>query len=608
MNTQEKKYQFLHYLFAGVLFLLIGFLVNKDIKISGLYMDDLYLWSCFGETKLFAYLFPIGSQRFRFVFNVLAYLVLKTTGPNLFMIVPVNIVINAFIAWCVFFISYEISNSRWVGYYTGTAYLISHFAYYQIGQLYGLLESFSLLGALLVLYCLYQYLNSQMGKNQPYFIAANIIYFFTSFIHERYMVLLLPIIVTFFMKGFLQKRKKNEWKLIFLSLFTGLLIIGIRFLAIGSLAPAGTGGTNVSDTFTVAGSLRFAVNQVLYLMGINAGPEYLNGIAWQDVPIQKQLIVVGQIIALAGIILVFLCSVIKDREERKKHFCNSLLFLLFIMMCIGASSVTIRLEMRWVYVSFAVALCYLSYFFKVIKISKSRRRIFYLLMGMYFLCMLPTELFYRGHYPNIYFWDKQKQYNSLAEVTYGSYGTDIFDKNIIILENSFEMDDFSARTFLKPYNKNWAFPNRTITFADSIYDFGMVSNNMLILSEDLKQNRYNDVTALIKKLKCDVSYGYYEDRWMDQQAELSVVAGSEGIIHLTGMFPGVLNGGEEIQVTVNGKETLIFPVNTHEIDMKIDTSPYSHCQLEIAANFYMQDALEQRGDYPLCILVDIKAD
>lgn len=34
-----------------VAFLLIGFAfwINRDVEIKGLYMDDLYLWSCYGE-------------------------------------------------------------------------------------------------------------------------------------------------------------------------------------------------------------------------------------------------------------------------------------------------------------------------------------------------------------------------------------------------------------------------------------------------------------------------------------------------------------------------------------------------------------------------------
>lgn len=608
MITQEQKYHLLHCLFAAALFLLIGFWINRNLVITGLYMDDLYLWSLFGETKLFEYLFPVGSQRFRVVFNVLAYLVLKPMGANLFLIVPINICINTTIAWWLFYMAYKISESRWIGYYIGSLFMVSHFAYYQIGQLYGLLESFSMLGTLLILYCLYQFLNSKKANSQLYFGAANIIYFLNCFVHERYLVLIVPIILTLLMKKSLWKEhrpKQTQW---LMAAGSFVMVMVIRLMAIGSLSPAGTGGTDVADTFSISGALKFAVNQVMYLFGINAGPAYLNGIEWQEVPLQMQMLVGAGAISLLGFIGTFLVTLIKDKQERKKHLCNGMLFVVFIAMCIGASSVTIRLEMRWVYVSFAIALCLLAYFWKAVKAARQRRVVFCILSALYLICMLPVEIFYRSYYPNLYFWDKQQQYNSLADLTYGTYGDEVFSKNIVVLGNRFEMDDFSARTILKPYNKNWEYPNRTIGFAENIYEFGLVSNNMLILAEDQQNNRYLDVTSFVKKLKCDVKYGYYDDHWMDQQAELSVISGENGMIQLTGVFPGVLTGDEEIEILVNGKDLIRYPVEEYEISIEIEAVPYSRCTLEISSNFYMQDALEQRGEYPLCAIIDIKAD
>lgn len=50
-----------------------------------------------------------------------------------------------------------------------------------------------------------------------------------------------------------------------------LVVQAIRFLTIGSISPAGTGGTDVADTFHLSETIRYALSQVLYLFGINAG-------------------------------------------------------------------------------------------------------------------------------------------------------------------------------------------------------------------------------------------------------------------------------------------------------------------------------------------------
>ena len=61
--------------------------------------------------------------------------------------------------------------------------------------------------------------------------------------------------------------------------------------------------------------------------------------------------------------------------------------------------------------------------------------------------MLPVELYYRADYPKLYLWPNQLRYNSLAEETYGRYGDGIFGKTIYIIGDSYEMSDFTARTF-----------------------------------------------------------------------------------------------------------------------------------------------------------------
>ena len=60
-SRMEKKYEWKdHVIFMGIL-LAMAVWVNRGIEIKGLYMDDLYFWSCYGEQSFLQYVFPVGS-------------------------------------------------------------------------------------------------------------------------------------------------------------------------------------------------------------------------------------------------------------------------------------------------------------------------------------------------------------------------------------------------------------------------------------------------------------------------------------------------------------------------------------------------------------------
>ena len=46
-------------LLVFALLLGFGFFINRGVELKGLYMDDLYLWSCYGEQSFREFVFPI---------------------------------------------------------------------------------------------------------------------------------------------------------------------------------------------------------------------------------------------------------------------------------------------------------------------------------------------------------------------------------------------------------------------------------------------------------------------------------------------------------------------------------------------------------------------
>lgn len=598
----KRRFSVIH---LTVLLLLAGFsfFINRQIEIKGLYMDDLYLWSCFGEQSFWQYIFPLGSTRFRFIYYIASWLELWVTGTHISWLVPINILLNALTAWTVYGIGRKLSRSGIIGFFCGIMYLLSRFSYYQISQVYGLMETMALWSAIVILYFLYQYLNEKEEKNW-YFTGANLLYFAVCFIHERYMALM-PL---FFLILLFRKQKQIRMWLVPAGNF--LLIQLIRMMTIGTLAPAGTGGTDVADTFKISGAVKYAWDQVAYVFGISAGPSYLSGLSWVETPKRIRILVLAADAALAVFVLLFVIKLIKNREKWALISKNIALFLGFIALCIGSSSVTVRVEMRWVYVSLTGALLFLSYLYGMITENGEAKKALVCggLFGLYLLLMFPVETFYRSQFPNLYLWPNQLRYNSLAEETYERYGESLFGKTIYIMGNSYEMSEFTADTFFKVYDKNRRAEGTKVIHIESIRDLGQITDQMIVLREDPAHNGFQDITDYVRELKCQRLTGYYQDGWMDEKAHIRVMAGSEGTIHLQCVFPGELKGGEQCRVTIDGERQQVIEMTERVVDDQITVMPYQTVDLVFESNFFMENAQEKRGDTNLTMLVTITAD
>lgn len=587
---------------------LFAFWVNRNMEIHGLYMDDLYLWSCYGEQSFLEYVFPMGSTRFRFLYYLAAWLQLAIVGSHVEWFVPINILLNIGTAFTIYQMAKHFSRSVVVSAGVGIAFLASRMAYYQIGQVYGLMETMALWIAIGILYLLCGYLNEKDGKEKRRFYCALALYFGVCFVHERYMVLF-PL---FYLVLLCQRPHKKQFWIMPAAVFA--LVQAIRFVTIGGLSPAGTGGTDVADTFSVAEAVKYALSQVAYLFGINAGPEHLNGQNFREAPFFVVLLLLIADIMLLGMVAAFIVWLFRHRKNCRLQLWTSLLFLCFIGGCIASSSVTIRVEMRWVYVSYAAALLYLSWLYGVVTDGmvdqgKWTSTVPYLVMVMvYVVLMLPVEFYYRSKYPNLYYWPNQNRYNSLAEVTYGTYGEEIFGKTIYIVGNEFEMSDFTADTFFKVFDKKRKAENTTVEHIEDIRDIGLVEADMLVLKEDPARDRFLDITEAVREFKCRVAYGYYDDHWLDEQAKMQVMAGKSGKIQMDFYYPRELMEDQWITVLVNGEPEIYLEMTQDQERCELQLRPFQVAELEFETNFYVPEAQEQRGEKKLAVLMTMTAD
>ena len=650
MNLQEKISEgwkrWSPELLIFVLFLGFGFWINRGVELKGLYMDDLYLWSCYGNQSFTEYVFPMGSSRFRFLFYLASWLELFLIGGHVEWMVPFNIILNTGIAYSIYRMAVSFSDGRRIiSFAAGILYLSSRMAYYQIGQFYGLMESLALWAAIGVLWFLYRYVNE---KKTGAFLMANVLYFVVSFIHERYMALLPLLILAVILsigkgltsetetvepekrsepvysaesghsRGRGQSRRAKNRRAYSVRAAAGeekrgghlpgilliavtLLVFGaiqmIRLCTIGTLSPAGTGGTDVADTFRLTDAISRALSQVGFVFGRNSGPVYLCIEPFSDSPDGvKNLILAAEAVLGTGV-LAAVIGMLREQGKIICHLKNAVLFLCFIALCIGSSSVTIRIEMRWVYVAYAAALLFFAYLSRMM----GKAGILVLLYGF---LILPVETYYRGNWDNLYLWAPQSQYNSLAEKTYGTYGDEIFDKEIYIIGHEFEISDFSAETFLKVYAKGKANVPK-LRLIDSDMDLRNITDNMVILCEDPEHNAYNDVTEIVKKQRFDTPFGSYSDGWIDEHAKIVLTNGESSKLTLKCYYPGKLTGSETCKITVNGRQMsdLVFTDNT--MYYEIPAAPYQRFTVEFSCNFYVKGAKEHRGEENLAMVVKV---
>ena len=551
-KRQGNIFRLLFFLCSFFMLMLFAFYVNRHIHIKALYMDDLYLFSFFREQDFLTFSFPIGEAvRFRPVYWALSYIEMVFVGndPNRYWYF--NVVLNGLLACFLCYFSWVVSKGKKiVSLSLSLIFLSAHFAYYQIAQALGILETLALGFSLITLYFLYQELNEEKHFLRN-LIFSHIFFFLLVFTHERYIALLPLFYVPLFFRG-----RTGEAKILtggkILPLAQAFLFYAIRKFAIGSFIPKGTGGTEVTDSFKLEEAIQNAFTEVYYIFGFQKGPEHLNGISWENVAENIRKLVYASIVVLG--ITVFLClifalirifktdksigesressigkstesgtgnhsvkttannaandvandatnkSVSNFKKEQKRvkparlrtFIGNNLLFLIFIAMCIGSSSVTIRVEMRWVYVSFAASLLYFSYLLGVSRLPLGT------IFCLAFICLrLPVERYYRSYFPQIYFWEDQDRMNSLAEETIEKYGRGgVLGKQVYILENKYKMSKFYGDTFFQVFDEDFSGDGTKIHFIQDLTRLPKEANreNSLVLEEVPEERAYRDIT------------------------------------------------------------------------------------------------------------------
>ena len=554
-NTVKEgsRHAWLYTVAALVLLLLFGLFINRHLSIRALYGDDLYLWSFYGCEDFWSFTFPkVTKGNFRPFYWAMSYLEFWLIGPRVHWYARFNVLLNVAISWVIYFFSRRLSRrtrvphgmllGQAVGLLTGMLYLQSHFAAYQIAQVLGLLESLALLLALLTLWGLFDYME---GRGTRAYLRACLCFFLVIFTHERFIALAPLFYLAVFTQYQTERRLCRRFaRLRTVELLLPLVILavffGSRMVVAGDAIPVGTAGTKVQDTFSLTQALGFAFTQVAYIFGVNAGHAIFCGVYFGDSAHWVQALIVLSWLCLLLMLLLYVRRAWRRGRITPRLIGENLLFIFFIALCIGSSSITIRLETRWVYVSYTAALLYLSYMLGEIAksgavkpeagravrtraatvqrasaasvsasgeraachgVERSRTAMvlaFSLLFMAYGAVMTPVEHYDRQHYPNIFFFFDQDRVNSLADCTIDAVGAEnlLGKKQVYIYYNYYEMSDFYAEYFFKPFDPEKSGQGTEIHFInrpDELPADATVENSIVLMEHG---NRgYIDVTA-----------------------------------------------------------------------------------------------------------------
>lgn len=198
----------------------------------------------------------------------------------------------------------------------------------------------------------------------------------------------------------------------------------------------GTGGTNMMETFNFITAIKYCFSQVGYILGFQCGPQYLNGISANQVSVGINILLIMRLFLIFALFILFVRLLIVNQDFRKINIMSFIMFLSFIVVCIISSSTTIRVEMRWIYASYAMFSVLLVYMLYAVLKHYSHINTTMVLTFLFFASTLITEQYYRENYTNLYYWGEKDFSRELYKVTVGKYGQSLSDKEIIIISQN----------------------------------------------------------------------------------------------------------------------------------------------------------------------------
>lgn len=576
------------------------------------YLDDLSSVNIFLKRSAEEFIFVPRYNKIRVIAKTIVWVILKISQENWEILDEVLLMINFMNAIVVFAFIYIIQRNAEIvqrcslALVGGILYIASRFAYYNISELWGVMEGVAITFALGILLLLFLYMESDERK---YFYSALAMYVLLIFTHERYFVLFILFFVAILFQRNISLMKKVQRA--FFPLSAVGIFWAIRIILFGNRAIEGTGGVSVSDSFEMLAAIKFCFSQVMYILEINCGPAYLNGIEAKDAPFLIRMLIFYNIVFILCVLLIYLRLMIKRPQFRHENLNKFVMFISFIGLCVICSSITIRVEMRWLYVSYAAYLIFIIYMLHGILVYHPINIKKVMVVTLWVVSILVIEHFYRMHYRNIYYWQEKDLSRELYEVTVEKYGTELDNKNIIIIGDVWkDWTKSDWKNFFAPYLEDIEI---NVVYVESVQEAERHvrdMENIIVLFEDSETRRYTDLTNEIPIAGVVKKYGIYEDGWCDMDCEFDVIRNITNRAELTLFHPEncEIKGNPSGTIIVNDENQIDFELTNNLTIIELELEPYSANTVQVKLNYWTYENTGRSEDGRISSVLTIDAD
>ncbi len=594
--STEKQMQIKNEIIAIGFLMGFAYFIYSGFQIKGLGGEDLLFWSSYREKTFFSFLFSTEYTGFAPLYRLVAWLEIFLSGAHVKGLLPFHLFCNGLAAAFVYRMGRRISG-RWIyGFFSGILFLLFGISGGQMVRLLGLQEAGGLWLSISIVYCLHIYLASKQEKIW-YYHGACWLYFGACLVCQWYLALLPLFYLALLFRRRFQLRK---W---FWPLRQFLLVVLIRLMSGHTLFP----------------------EKIWQIPGFPIG-----------LSIRMHILMWGMLAFVILLFAVFLIRILREEEGRGGYLEGAGYFLGAIVLFVFLEENTSGSDGYFLYGVYSVLILLLNYIVGVISseeeiaVMKKQtgdtaeanfqaqhtlqlvpkrghgREIAIGLFTAYFLTAAPFAWGFREKLFTSEDYRIQEKYNSLTEETLEKYGGALPAKRIYVLGlesmTQQELQEF-FRVGVGPGEEAVQ-----VEEIDTIRDVGLITKQMVVLWEDAEGNRFQDITKFVKEQKFKVNYGFYEDGWMDQECSFSIFGGPKGELSFRFLYPGILSGGEETRIYVDGELNQQLLVEENIYYAQIHAQSYQILDIRIESNFYVQEALEQRGESPLTALVEITAE
>ena len=194
-------------LFIGIEYVLVFFLsyfiiriFNIDVSIKALHLDDLHnLLLYLKDPSLTNWIFKYyeSAMHYRPVFYIGLFLYFALIGTKVSRVLSINFLLCSLLATFIYYLVRRLGINRFLGFLIVILFSTINFLYYEIYQLIGFIEGFSMLFSLVILILSIELSYAKINEFKRKSVMILVIYFLLVFLHERYFpMLLLPLIAT----------------------------------------------------------------------------------------------------------------------------------------------------------------------------------------------------------------------------------------------------------------------------------------------------------------------------------------------------------------------------------------------------------------------------